>query len=325
MHLRHPTTAAIAAMVTISCTVQDAATRDSTVRRQGASASAESIAEASGWRAGSWTAPSLDSLADDPIGRSIRRGHALFAHTSDSLPRFVGAKLSCRSCHLDDGRRPDAIPLFGIHGIYPRYLARADAVVPMEDRVNYCITRSLAGWRLPNESTEMQDLIAYMAFLSRGVPVGVTPLPIRMVALSTTEGDSARGAAVYRESCARCHGMDGEGTVVAPPTWGEKSFSIGASMAQPARAAAFIRRNMPFDLPGTLTDQQSYDVAVYITSMPRPDLPGKENDWPRGDAPADVPYATKGREPKRTPTLIPRQNPERALVPIPRTANGTGG
>jgi thiosulfate dehydrogenase len=42
----------------------------------------------------------------------------------------------------------------------------------------------------------------------------------------------------------------------------------------------------------TLTDQQAFDVAAYVTAMPRPDFPGKEKDWPRGNAPPDVPYAT---------------------------------
>ena len=30
----------------------------------------------------------------------------------------------------------------------------------------------------------------------------------------------------------------------------------------PERAASFIRHNMPFDRPGTLTDQQAFDVAL---------------------------------------------------------------
>ena len=38
-------------------------------------------------------------------------------------------------------------------------------------------------------------------------------------------------------------------------------------MARQERAAAFIRRNMPVDRPGTLSDQEAYDVAAYITSM----------------------------------------------------------
>jgi thiosulfate dehydrogenase len=53
-----------------------------------------------------------------------------------------------------------------------------------------------------------------------------------------------------------------------------------------------VRHAMPFDQPGTLTDQEAFDLAAFVMSHPRPDLPGKEHDWPGGDAPADVPYGT---------------------------------
>jgi thiosulfate dehydrogenase len=79
---------------------------------------------------------------------------------------------------------------------------------------------------------------------------------------------------------------------VAPPVWGRQSFAIGAGMARLYTAAAFIRWNMPYDRPGTLTDQQSYDVAAFVLAHPRPDTPGKAHDWPHGDAPEDAAYAT---------------------------------
>ena len=131
-------------------------------------------------------------------------------------------------------------------------------------------------------------------------------------------GDSARGVTVYAERCAVCRGPEGAGVGPAPALWGPKSFSIGASMARPERAASFIKHNMPFDKPGTLTDQQAFDVAVYLTGMARPDMPGKELDWPEGGAPADVPYNTTGRVATRAPQLLPRAgNPREAIVGTP--------
>ena len=102
-----------------------------------------------------------------------------------------------------------------------------------------------------------------------------------------------------------------------PALWGGRSFSIGASMARVERAASFIRHNMPFDHPGSLTDQQSYDIAAYVTAMTRPDLPGKENDWPSGGAPADVPYDTKGKKSAHPVKPIPRLNAAGAVVTAP--------
>jgi len=139
---RPPTLCLVAvALGAAACSIQDVGRRADTLQT--------STVRLAGWRADVWTLSVLDSLPDNPIARSIRRGHALIAHTGDSLPAYVGGNLNCTSCHLAEGRRAGAIPLIGVHGTYPAYNSRADAVIPLEDRINYCFTRSLAGWRLP--------------------------------------------------------------------------------------------------------------------------------------------------------------------------------
>ena len=77
--------------------------------------------------------------------------------------------------------------------------------------------------------------------------------------------------------------------------WGGQSFTIGAGMARIRVAAAFIHRNMPFDLPGTVDAQTAFDIAGFLESHARPDFAGKELDWPNGDAPPDAAYATKAK------------------------------
>jgi thiosulfate dehydrogenase len=72
-------------------------------------------------------------------------------------------------------------------------------------------------------------------------------------------------------------------------------------MARIRTLAAFLRHNMPYDLPGSLTDQQAYDLAAYVNSQPRPDLAGKELDWPLGNPPPDVAYPTRATPTRRTP------------------------
>ncbi len=253
-------------------------------------------------------------VPDGPLGASITRGLALIEHTSDSLPDYVGANLRCTSCHLERGLRDSAAPLTGVHDRYPRFVDRTGAVVLIEDRVNYCFTRSLSGRALPARSREMVDIVAYLAFISYGTNGKVEPT------LALLAADSARGAQMYAASCARCHGADGSGIQATPAVWGTHSYSIGASMARVGRAAAFIRRNMPNDKPGTLTDQQAYDVAAYINSHARPDLPGKSLDWPAGNAPSDVPYATRGHTPARVPPVIARTHRLDANVPAPVSA-----
>lgn len=239
--------------------------------------------------------PTHDPL---PGGRSmelsILRGKALVNHTRDSLPTHVGNALRCTSCHLDDGARPNAMPWTGVYSRFPQYRARNGRVNVIEDRINDCFERSLGGVAIPFDGREMRDIVAYMAFLSKGIaPPGVVPGQGVKALAPPVPGDTVFGLAVFEKTCTRCHGLKGQGTGIAPPLWGPKSYTIGAGMARVRTASAFVRQNMPFDQPGSLTDAQAAAVAAYINSRPRPDFAGKENDWPRGDPPPDVAYPTK--------------------------------
>ena len=273
-------------------------------------------------------APTDADIPNDSLGASIRRGLALILHTPDSLPDYAPGNITCGNCHLQGGRNRDAVPLIGSHVRFPKYLERSGAVVALADRVNYCVTRSLAGNKLPVDSREMQDMLAYIAWLSRGVAVGegekapgAMGLPVMPV---NRPGDRRRGEQVYLAKCAACHLPSGEGIPTVKPAipalWGPKSFSIGASMARESKAASFIWHNMPLGLAKSLSHQEAFDVAAYITSQPRPDSPGKEYDWPAGGAPADVPYATKGHSAHNPPPLLPRATPARTIVSAPKRA-----
>jgi len=239
-------------------------------------------------------APNGAAVPGGELGKSILRGHAILAATRDSLPTHVGASLRCVSCHLGDGRRDGALPLTGVYARYPQYRSRTAAVQRLEDRINDCFVRSLNGTALAFDDPAMRDVVTYLAFISRGVPVtdsiGAPPS-------GPTTGDSVAGARVFATHCTRCHGANGLGQGIYPPLWGPRSFNIGAGMARLRTARAFIQHNMPFDMPGTLNDIDALNVAAYVTSRPRPDFPGKENDWPLGGAPEDTPYRTVGKKP----------------------------
>lgn len=228
-----------------------------------------------------------------PAGDAIRRGHAILANTRDSLPGYAGNQLRCMSCHLEDGRRLNGSTWIGVYARYPQYRARSATVETIEFRINDCLKRSMNGAALPADSREMRDMVAYFAFLSRGIPVGAAVRGQGLPRMPAVAGDSARGADLFRSTCAVCHGADGAGTAVGPPLWGPDSYNIGAGMARVRTAASFIKHNMPLDRPGLLSDQQALDVAAYINSQPRRDFPGKELDWPNGDPPPDVAYETK--------------------------------
>ena len=244
-------------------------------------------------------------IPEGPLGAAVRRGRALVLATRDSLPRNVGNRLRCVSCHLDGGRR-EVGTWVGVYGRYPTYRPRSAMVETIEYRINDCFKRSMNGAPLAVDGPDMRDIVAYLWYLSRGVPVhepaaGAAPAK-RFLALTP---DTAAGAKTFAAICAKCHGPDGQGTQVAPPLWGAGSYNIGAGMSRRSAAASFIRANMPFDQPGTLSDQQALDVAVYVNAHPRPDYPAKQFDWPNGDAPPDAAYRTRAARPNQPPPTHP--------------------
>jgi thiosulfate dehydrogenase len=247
--------------------------------------------------------PADSLIPDGPLGASIRRGHALLAATRESLPAHVGNRLRCVSCHLDDGRRSSG-SWVGVYARYPQYRPRSATVETIEYRVNDCFRRSMNGAPLASGGPDMRDIAAYLWFLSRDVPIGPPQASNRLAKWGALTPDTAAGARVYGSMCAKCHGPDGQGTAVAPPVWGPQSYNVGAGMTRVRTAAAFVRDNMPFDQPGSLTDQQALDAAAYVNTHARPDFPDKLHDWPNGDAPPDVAYPTLAapRKDKATPT-----------------------
>ncbi len=231
-------------------------------------------------------------VPDGPLGQSILRGQAIFLATSDSLPDHVGNDLACGSCHLDGGTRANAGQMVGVTGQFPQYRPREDRIFSIEDRINGCMVRSMNGTRIALDDPRLRDMVAYLAHLSTGIPGGSKVPGQGWPRPDALAGDTVVGAAIWMRECARCHGIDGAGTPLAPPTWGDRSYNIGAGMARIRTAAGFILANMPFDKPGTLSETEAIDVAAYLVSRPRPDFPGKEHDWPLGNPPPDAAYRT---------------------------------
>lgn len=95
--------------------------------------------------------------------------------------------------------------------------------------------------------------------------------------------DIARGKQVFEQECSVCHGENGEGQqvnnhYVFPPLWGPDSYNWGAGMQRVNTAADFIKHNMPLGQPNKLTDQQAWDVAMYIDTRDRPQDPRNKGD-----------------------------------------------
>jgi thiosulfate dehydrogenase len=182
------------------------------------------------------------------------------------------------------------MPWVGSYARFPQYRARSGKVDLIEDRINDCFRRSMNGRPLNVSGPSMRDIVAYFAFLSSGIPVGAEMEGQGFPRLQPLKGDAGRGRDVFASTCVRCHGENGQGTTVAPPLWGSRSYNVGAGMARINTAASFIHALMPIDRAQRLTPQQAFDVATYVNTRPRPDFPAKARDWPRGGKPDDADY-----------------------------------
>ncbi|VVE56627.1 cytochrome C [Pandoraea sputorum] len=236
---------------------------------------------------GYYIPPSEADIPDGPYGDAIRRGRDIFTRTGLHVKDHVGNQLSCDNCHLDAGRRANAAPMWAAYGAYPAFRATTGSVSTLEDRIAACFTYSMnapgsvSGKAPAPGSRVYPDLVTYMAWLANGAPVGERLRGAGYPRLSTAPGgyDLNRGQVIFRQNCAQCHGVDGQGSrddqghTAFPPLWGRGSYNWGAGMAQVNMAAAFIKANMPFGRPGSLTDQQAWDVAAYVDSHERPKDP----------------------------------------------------
>ncbi len=225
--------------------------------------------------------PPESSIPAGPLGDVIRQGRAIFIDTPANAKPYVGNDLSCSNCHLDAGRLANSAPLWGAYGMYPQYRKKNGHVNTFGERLQGCFKFSMNGKAPPLDSAEMVALETYAWWMAKSAPVGIelkgAGYP-KQGFKPPQPADYTRGERVYEKNCALCHGSDGQGQQVAgrnvfPPLWGAQSFNWGAGMHQLDNAAAFIKANMPFSRGDTLSDQDAWDVAMFMDAHERPQDP----------------------------------------------------
>ncbi len=228
----------------------------------------------------SYTPPSEADIPAGKFGDEIRMGEAIFRDPQAHAAAFVGNTLRCSNCHLQAGRLAGSAPMGPAYVSYPAYRSKNGHVNSFEERLQGCFRFSMNGKAPPLGNPVLVALESYSYWLAKGLPTdekspgrGFPALPKPALPV-----DYARGAAVYSQHCAMCHGGDGAGQssgghIVFPALWGAQSFNWGAGMASIKNAAEFIHANMPLGMGGTLTPQQAWDVAAYMDSQMRPQDP----------------------------------------------------
>jgi thiosulfate dehydrogenase len=263
--------------------------------------------------------PELETPSPDPReANRILRGFRLFMNTAKESPRFSGGSMTCNNCHPNGAQREKAMPLVGVHLVFPEYNKRSGRSFTLEERIVGCLLRSvnatgtrqrnvmtrheneLAGATLTPETEEVQALAAYIRWLSAGLTIpekipwrGHNSLPAS--ALIPIEKLNAKlGEHLFVENCSPCHAKDGQGKNIGNkrpgPLWGPNSWNDGAGAARTYTLAGMIRYWMPYLHPGKLSDEEAQHIAAYITSRPRPRFPFKAKDYLKEKIPIDAVY-----------------------------------
>ncbi len=123
-------------------------------------------------------------------------------------------------------------------------------------------------------------------------------------------GSVAQGEKVYATECAACHGSTGQGGPMDKLVGGQGTLgtaapvkTVGSYWPYATTLFDYVRRAMPFNRPGTLTNDDVYAVSAYIlhlngivpadatlnaTTLPKVQMPNR-GDFilkdPRPDAP----------------------------------------
>lgn len=244
-----------------------------------------------------WEAPDLFLAQTDEEADLIAYGRDLIANTQDYFgekgilrPSSING-LNCQNCHLEAGAKPFGNNYFAVASTYPQFRARSGSLETIPKRVNDCFERSLNGEPLDTNSREMKAIVAYMRWLGTGIPKGEKPRGSGLVQVPFLDrpADPAKGKVVYAEKCASCHGPDGQGLPMPnserhyPPLWGDKSYNQAAGLFRLSRFAGYVKANMPLGASHQnpqLTDEEAWDVAAFVNSMPRPGHPFLKVDWP---------------------------------------------
>jgi len=244
-----------------------------------------------------------------PEDSLVRLGHDLIEHTSYYLgPKGTIAAISngmnCQNCHINGGIVPWGNNFSAVISTYPHMSYRSGKMMSISGRVNDCFERSMNGQALDTNSREMRAIIAYMHWIGDGIAKGNKPLGSGTMKLPYLDraADTVKGKTVFLNYCQRCHGKNGEGLAnsshteyIYPPLWGEHSYNTGAGLYRLSAFAGFVKNNMPF-LEASykhpkLTNEQAWDVAAFVNTMPRPliknkvdypDISKKEVDNPLG-------------------------------------------
>jgi mono/diheme cytochrome c family protein len=91
--------------------------------------------------------------------------------------------------------------------------------------------------------------------------------------LPTGQGDVEKGKAIYAAKCAACHGANGKETpgvkligsvLVSDTSAKSRPKAIGNYWPYATTLFDYVRRAMPYNQPGSLSDSEVYSITAYL-------------------------------------------------------------
>lgn len=167
--------------------------------------------------------------------------------------------------------------------VLPRCLASASLVVagctaPAEQAAEMADQASFAG-ELRQGSLQPEALPERFGYGRAATAAEIAALDIDVApdgtGLPAGQGTVAEGQPLYVAQCAACHGTAGEGVPqVGNRLVGREAIdstgwnrTIGNYWPYATTVFDYIRRTMPFDRPGSLSDEQVYALTAYLLHL----------------------------------------------------------
>ncbi len=119
------------------------------------------------------------SAADMQLDKAIKQGHDIFSHNT-----FSGNGKFCESCHVAGGAEPGKLPngkvipsLSNAAAIFPRFNAKMDKVITLQDQVRACAANALQGTPPDYGSKELNAITSYITSLAQGKSIDMGGKP----------------------------------------------------------------------------------------------------------------------------------------------------
>ncbi len=196
---------------------------------------------------------------------------------------------NCLPCHGPEGRGDG--PMAARVGLRPRDFTRgafrlktsAAGEMPFDDDLYRTIAAGVPAAGMPAfpifTDQDRWALVLYVKSLAEPGPPART-----RIRPPSGRGDASRGAGLYRDGCAACHGAEGRGDgpsaaalgVPLPDlSRGEVAFKAGSRPEDVYRVLTAGMAGTPMPSFASVPERDRWDVAAFVTTLYRPIHPGE--------------------------------------------------